>query len=538
MSTSSTPSTPGPSGAPGDRTPVPGRRARRRRTGDATGAGVLTRPAAALAGVLTLGLVTAGAAYATRPAPGSSTVPRPAARVLPLAAASAVCTDPSRQPDSQVRVAASTALAPDGGTGLLTLSDLGAPTGPGAPAPGARTTTAGAQAHWSPTKGTPPVLVHADGGLAPGLAATETVRTDSGPLRGLSSQACPRPVTDAWFVGSGTGVGRTAALRLANPQDAPAVVDVDVFGPSGPADAPGGRGLVVKAHTVLDVRIDALAPGLDRLALHVTTRQGRIAPALRDAQVKGLDARGVDWVPAAAAPARHVVVPGVPAGQDVRLELLVPGDAPAIAKLSLLAPDGSYTPAGLDVVEAAAGQVTEVDLTKVLADVKGTAGVVLDSDVPVTAGVVVRRANQNSPVAELAWTAAGTPVEGEAVVVDAGTLVPTTSTRILLAAPGDAARVQLVPLAPDGTRGTTATVSVPAGSTFSPPVSSLRMGGVTRLTQGSVLVRVLPGSGPVYVTRLVEEKGARGSLFTLTPVQTAPRTVRAPAVEADVSPAG
>ncbi|HEU4675883.1 MAG TPA: DUF5719 family protein [Motilibacteraceae bacterium] len=498
----------------------------------------LTRPAAALAGVVALGLVTAGAAYATRPDAGSTATAAPAARVLPVASASAVCTDPSRQPDSQVRVAASTALAAAGGTGRLTLTDLAAPAGPGAPPPGASTTTVGAQASWSPTKGTPPVLAHADGALAPGLAATETVRTDSGPLRGLASQACPRPVTDAWFVGSGTSVGRTAALRLANPQDAPAVVDVAVFGSSGPVDTPGGRGLVVKPHAVLDVRLDALAPGLGRLAVHVTTRQGRIAPALRDAQVKGLNAAGVDWVPQAVAPGRHVVVPGIPPGQDVRLQVLVPGDAPAIAKLSLVAPDGSYTPLGLDVVEAGAGQVTEVDLTKALATVKGAAAVVLDSDVPLTAAVQVRRWNENSPVAETAWTAAGTSVDGEAVVVDAGTLVPTTVTHVLLAAPGDAARVELVPIAPDGTRGATARLTVPAGSTLAPAATALRTREGRPLTQGSVLVRVLPGSGPVYATRLVEEKGARGSLLTLTPVETAPRTVRAPAVQADLSPQG
>jgi hypothetical protein len=507
-------------------------------TGAAGGTRALTRPAAALAGVLALGLVTAGAAYATRPAAGSTATAAPAARVLPVASASAVCTDPSRQPDSQVRVAASTALAADGGTGELTLSDLAAPTGPDAPAPGARTTTAGAQAAWSPTKGTPPVLAHADGALAPGLAATETVRTDSGPLRGLASQACPRPVTDAWFVGSGTSVGRTAALRLANPQDAPAVVDVAVFGPTGPVDAPGGRGLVVRPHAVLDVRLDALAPGLPRLAVHVTTRQGRIAPALRDAEVKGLDARGVDWVPVAAAPARRVVVPGIPTARDVRLQLLVPGDAPAIAKLSLVAPDGSYTPAGLDVVEAAAGQVTEVDLTKVLADVQGAAAVVLDSEVPLTASVIVRRARPGSPVSELAWTAASRPLDGEGVVVDAGPLVPTTITHVMLAAPGDAAQVDLVPIAPDGTRGTTTSVTVPAGSTVAPSVSALRTAAGRLVTQGSVLVRVRAGSGPVYATRLVDEAGARGSLITLTPVETAPRTVRAPAVQADLRPAG
>ncbi len=147
------------------------------------------------------------------------------------------------------------------------------------------------------------------------LAAAQVTLARAGDLRGLVTGACPTAVTDAWLVGGGTVPGRRGRLLLANPTPAPAVVDVFVSGPSGPVPLPTARGLVVAPGRVRAVLLDALAPGLERLAVHVVARSGRIAPVLHDSYLRGATPAGVDDVVAAAAPSRHAVVPGVVLGR-------------------------------------------------------------------------------------------------------------------------------------------------------------------------------------------------------------------------------
>ena len=86
----------------------------------------------------------------------------------------------------------------------------------------------------------PPVLAQATGSLAPGFVADQLTFSDTGELRGLAATACPAPGSDFWFVGGGSGVGRTSTVVLANTEDAGAQVDVLLWGPDGPLAAPGG----------------------------------------------------------------------------------------------------------------------------------------------------------------------------------------------------------------------------------------------------------------------------------------------------------
>jgi len=84
-----------------------------------------------------------------------------------------------------------------------------------------------------------------------------------------------------------------------------------VLGPDGPVGTPSGEGVVVPSGGRVAVLLDAVAPNLSALAVHVEARTGRVAATLHDELVRGLTPGGTDGVTPAQAPARRQVVPGV-----------------------------------------------------------------------------------------------------------------------------------------------------------------------------------------------------------------------------------
>ena len=370
------------------------------------------------------------------------------------------------------------------------------------------------------------LAVRATDAAAPGLAASMLTRSTDATMRGLAGVSCGPSAIDTWFVGSGANIGQRGRVYLTNLEAAPAIVDLSLFGPRGPLDAPDGRGIVVPPGGQEVRLLDALAPGVRRFAVHVRARQGRIVPAVRDLQVTGLTPLGADWVPPAAAPARRVVVAGVPGGAGPRLlQLVAPGATDAIVRLRLVTPTGTVTPSEADVVDVRAGRVTEVDLADVT---RGQpVSVLLESDQPVTAGVLARVHGTEGQLSELAYAAASLPLTAErpGVVADVGIGSGTTRTLVLTAIE-DSASVRLEPL--PAALGEPREVSVPAGT-----VVSIDLATVTP-TAGPVVVVPDAQSPPVYVTRHVAEEEARGPFLTSSPVQPGRYTVPVPRVVADV----
>ena len=488
------------------------------------------RPGVALVAVALLAGGGVAAARATVPAAAPPAPPGPARAATHAAvrAAVAVCPDPVGTSTATTQVVATSAAALDqgGGSGSLVLSDLAAASAAGRVRGRAEQRGHGVGVGVKQTL--PPLVASAAGALAPGLAATQTTRADAGDLRGLSSVACAAPATTSWFVGSGAAVGRRGRLYLTNPGTAPARVDVRLWGSSGPVTAPAGDGVTVAPGARRELALDALAPGVADLAVRVLAREGRVAAALRDTQVDGLDALGADWVPLAAPPARHVVVPGVSGGDGTRvLHLVVPGSADAIVKLSLVTPDGTFAPEGKDVLEARAGAVTDVDLGAALQG--DSAAVVLDSDTPVTASLIARRRQQGSALADFSWTAATAPVGDAAVLPDAVTAASRYAD-LVLSAPGRAATVRLSPVTAFARRLPARTVTVPAGTTLRVPLAAL-----TDAPSYAVVLEPLAGSGPVHAACSVSVLTTGGPLITVEPLAPVTRTVAVPSVRADLT---
>ena len=375
----------------------------------------------------------------------------------------------------------------------------------------------------------------ASGSLAPGFSVTQTERTVDGQGRGLASTQCQPTGTDFWFVGPASGVGQRAVLVLTNPEDAPATVDVTISGPKGLVDAPGARGIQVDPRDRTELRLDEVAPGEKVLGLHVQVRIGRLSAAITETDVKGFDPLGTDWFPAAESPATQVVVPGVPAvnqGRDssVRLDLLAPGEA-AVVTLSIVTPEGSFAPEGVDVVQVPAAGVASVDLTDALRD--EPASIVVSSDVPVTAGARVELSDPDI-FGDALFLAAAQPLTAPAVVPDNRT-TKDLQTRLVFSAPEGAAGAAVTAFA-GGNEWNVGRVDLAAGTTDVLTIDPPKLDGKTIDSYGLV-VTPRPGSdndGPLYGVRMLDEEGPRGPLVTSFPLRTARLLATVPQAYPDV----
>ena len=373
----------------------------------------------------------------------------------------------------------------------------------------------------------PPVVVSAKEGLAPGLSVDQVTRVSSGDSRGLLDSPCVAPSTDFWFVGGGANVGRRSQLYLTNVDSTPAQVDIAVFSENGRVPAPNARGLIVDSHSRKVLDLAALAPGVSTTAVHVTVTIGRLAAGLLDIQVSGLDPQGADWVPPVAGLAKKVVVPGVIDSPDGsrKLSVVAPGDADATVKVSVVAPDGVFTPEGMDAIEVPAGAVREIDLTGV--QPTSRISVVVDSDVPVVAGVRSIRGPAGT-IPEVAYLAGASPITAPTALAENRTTA-TTQSILVLTAPETRGKVTLATVDADGHRIEQA-VDVAAGTT-----TTVDLTGPIAGVAAAYAVVVTPDakSGPVYGSRWIVENGARGWLLTAESLATSKFTVRVPDVHPD-----
>jgi hypothetical protein len=354
-------------------------------------------------------------------------------------------------------------------------------------------------------RSTGPVLASATGSLAPGLVADQLTRGANGRFRGLAAVPCGPALTDAWFIGGGSTLGRATQVFLSNVDDQPAQVDLLLYGTGGPISAPGAQGIVVAPRSRTVLSLTNLAPGQPLVALHVIARAGRVSPAVLDNTVNGLVPQGLEYLSLTSAQ-RRVVIPGVLSGPGTRSLMLLAPDADATVKASVLTTDGSLTQVGLTSFALAAGKVTRVSLDKVL---HGQAvGLVLSSDKPIVAGV---HAVLSGTISETADTA-GTPRLDTVGMVSG--LLPLQRNSLEVAAPDGAGALQIM-THKAGRAGvvSTRTVTVPAGSSLRVALPSVPGAAWTW-----IVVQPAPGSGPLYVTRVTVEGAARGILATMAPV--------------------
>lgn len=234
----------------------------------------------------------------------------------------------------------------------------------------------------------PSTVARATGALSPGLTGQATMTAAGERTTGLASQPCMSPARQWWFAAGSGEVGRRATLVLTNPGESAAVVDVELWTESGPLAASGTSDLGVPAGGSRSVSLDAVAIGSQRVGVHVSTQVGRVGAALALREIDGADPQGLAWVSPSRPPTTLAYVPGVPGAGQRTLRVVNPTEQDAIVGLRVLGPLGTFTPVGLEAIDAPAGRVVDVDLAEA-----GDEAFALEvsSTAPVVSSVVVRR---------------------------------------------------------------------------------------------------------------------------------------------------
>ena len=371
-------------------------------------------------------------------------------------------------------------------------------------APGAATTVT------APGGGGGGTSVSATGQMAEGFEAEQANSA------GLGLVSCSHPSSDMWFVGSGEP---DVWLYLTNAGTAEASVDVtiltDTGQQSGLADA-----ITVAPNQVIAENVAPYVHGAQAIAMHVQTSSGQIAASVWEGAGSGNGA----WVPQSAAPSTSVVIPGLTvASSSARLFVTVPGAANAKLKVVAYTPAGAYTQfdSASVPVQASAAATTPVTLSSLGAS---AAGLVLTSNVPIVAGVLVPGAGIGS------FTAGAAPVAAQGVV--AGN--PATrglTVGLLLTAPAAAVSASVDIIASDGTVTSPAAlqdVSVAAGRTLA--IAVPRPSGRDPF---AIVLTPRAGSGPLYAARVVTSGtgGLTAEATSLLPVQSALTKITLPPVQ-------
>jgi hypothetical protein len=167
----------------------------------------------------------------------------------------------------------------------------------------------------------------------------------------------------------------------------------------------------------------------------------------------------------------------------------------AVVTLSLITPEGTFTPEDVSVLDVPAGAVKSVDLTDAFAGEPGA--VLVTADAPVTAGARVFLSDPQL-FGDSLYLGASLPLTAPAVVPD-NLITNDLATRLILSAPEQGATVLVSPFAGSGQAGSEQTVEIPAGAT-----RQLTVKPGEDLRRFGLVVAPQKGSGPVYGVRMLD----------------------------------
>lgn len=334
-----------------------------------------------------------------------------------------------------------------------------------------------------------------------GAGAVAFTRADDD---GLEVATCPwaAAASAPYLVGGGAAGDHQSTLLLTGTSAGPSVVDLRLWGAQGPVEGVGTTGVALEPGEARSIRLTDLAAGESELAVQVVVRSGQVAASLRDRASE--PGSGREAVTPVASARRVQVVTGVVPG-DRRLVLLNPTTTSTPVTVEALGPDGTFSPTGLEDVQARAGAVTALPLPASLGD--DVVSLRVRADVPLVATV------RSAAAGDVADAAPAPALDGPAVAPLA--LGSLQRADLVLSAPGRAASVRLVARDADGREVGTAAVEVAAGATT---VTDLR-----RVGDGAAWVEVRP-DGELHAAVAYRSAGGVSTL----PMVTAPVDVPAP----------
>ncbi|MBO0896393.1 DUF5719 family protein [Arthrobacter sunyaminii] len=308
---------------------------------------------------------------------------------------------------------------------------------------------------------------------------------EDGDLAGLAAANCQAPGNDMWILGARTTVGATAVLRLTNPSESAATVDLELYGSKGRVEGTGTRGILVPPGATKAIVLAGLAANDPGLAVRVRSSGGPVTAMVQQSLLRGLTPGGVELIQPSAAASPQQVISGVriqsPAATKALtakrgyesaapvLQVAVPGSTNGVVSVRILGKDGDVSLPGGGVFTVPAGSVGQLPLDSLP---EGTYSVEVTADVSVVAGTVSSRGSKPDAPVDLAVAPSGERLGNEHLAV-----LPADITSVLsFAAPAGAAEVRLTGVARDGSLTEEQIVSVPEGSTVTIPAQSVGSG--------------------------------------------------------------
>lgn len=372
------------------------------------------------------------------------------------------------------------------------------------------------------TRTSAPTVVQADGSGAGAVVADQSRLIPHGGLRGLFTAPCLQPTVDTWITGPDGRVGYTDTLVLANTGSTIANLTVTGWSSKGPIQPPKLQSFTINAHSAQLLSVSQYAPDGAFLTLHVHANSGRVAAAVLDRRISGIEPDGLEWIPPTLPPATSLVVPGFLSGPGSRqLLLAAPGDRDATVSLRLVTPSGDFAPAGHQTVVVRAGHSAAVDLTTSLSSAPGA--VLVTSDQPVTAAAVSSAAALNSSDhPDIQWQSATLPITSAAVLPD-NTPPFNRNVRLYLTAPKAGAKVKVAT-----TTGANRVLTIGAGRTL--PWDPVAVLGAA--AYGPLVLTPVSG-GPVYASRTLYAYGLHGPLVASEEPIELPAAITLPAAVPD-----
>lgn len=227
-------------------------------------------------------------------------------------------------------------------------------------------------------------LVTASGPAAPQLVADAGIAGTSASTRGFANYACQPPSASQWLVGGSSVAGRTAILTIANVDDSPATVNVEVWTDQGKSGARSLDGIEIGAHSRTQLQLALVEPGRTVYAVHVIATAGQVSSTIIDRGQSGLVSLGIDAIAPSNEPRKEQFVGMIPDGStDARIAFVSPG-IPTTVRVSLLTQDGEFALADAEAmaVDADRLNVVEIPNDAMIGDV----AVIVRADDPVIAG--------------------------------------------------------------------------------------------------------------------------------------------------------
>lgn len=216
---------------------------------------------------------------------------------------------------------------------------------------------------------------------------------------------CGAAISSQWFVGATADITSKGALNIVNSGLGRALIEVSVFTDNG---ALTPRAISMKPNSFTSLPLASLAPGSQKIAIHLLPRSGRVNGFVVDERGKGLQALGGDLVNSTGDPTKKLTIPAIPQQTGKKgstphtLRLLVPGDVDARITAEIKSTDGTFSPIGVNGRVIAHKKVIEIPLDVTMAS--GKFALHITSDQPILGSVFSRTLSQGKR--DFVWSTA------------------------------------------------------------------------------------------------------------------------------------